>query len=78
MKQYITPNDEGIIAESDSASIRNAVNEAIRSDVRRVVIPRINARTGKAQWDVDKAIILSSNLEIVLDNCYIRQMDGST
>ncbi len=77
MKSYFTPNDEGIIAESDSLSIQNAVDEAIRSDVRKVVIPRINLRTGKAQWDVDKAIVLSSNLEIVLDNCYIRQMDGS-
>lgn len=77
MIDYVTPNDEGMIAESDSRSIQNAVNEAIRSEVRRVVIPRINARTGKPQWDVDEAIILSSNLEIVLDNCYIRQIDGS-
>ena len=71
VKAYITPNDDGIIRDSDSASIQNAIDEAIKTDIRRVVIPRINARTGKAQWDVDKAIILSSNLEIILDNCYI-------
>ena len=77
MKEYITPNDEGVVGCSDSESIQNAVNEAIRSDARRVVIPRINGRTGEALWSVDRAIILSSNLEIVLDNCYIRQADGS-
>ena len=76
-KNFITPNDEGIMAESDSRSIQNAVDEAVRLDVRKVVIPRINERTGRAQWDIDEAIILSSNLEIVLDNCYIRQADGA-
>ena len=65
------------MAKSDSQSIQNAVDEAIRSDIRRVLIPRINDRTGVARWDVDKAIILSSNIEVVLDNCYIRQTDGS-
>lgn len=77
MNNYITPNDFGIMAESDSISIQNAVDEAKKSGVDRVVIPRINERTGKPQWDVDKAIMLTSNLEIVLDNCYIRQIDGS-
>ena len=76
VKSFVTPNDEGIVATSDSLSIQNAVDAAIREDVRRVLIPRINARTGKAQWDIDKAIILSSNIEIVLDNCYLRQADG--
>ena len=77
MKQFITPNDIGIMSDTDSRSIQNAVDEAIRLNVRCVVIPRINERTGRAQWDVDEAIILSSNLEIVLDNCYIRQADGA-
>ena len=77
MNTYITPNDKEIISDTDSRSIQNAVNEAIRTDVRRVLIPHINERTGKAQWDIDEAIILSSNLEIVLDNCYIRQADGA-
>ena len=77
MNTYITPNDKGIISDTDSHSIQSAVNEAIKTDVRRVLIPRINERTGKAQWDIDEAIILSSNIEIVLDNCYIRQTDGT-
>ncbi len=74
---FITPNDSGIMSDTDSRSINNAVSEAVRSGVRRVVIPRINERTGEARWDVDEAIILGSNIEIVLDNCYIRQIDGS-
>ena len=77
MNNYVTPNDAGIMSESDSCSINNAVREAIKSGKRRVLIPRINERTGKEQWDVDEAIILCSNIEIVLDNCYIRQTDGS-
>lgn len=77
MNTYITPNDKGIISDTDSRSIQNAVNKALETDVRRVLIPRINERTGKAQWDIDEAIILSSNIEIVLDNCYIRQTDGT-
>ena len=77
MIDYVTPNDAGIMADTDSHSINRAVRAAIERDVRCVVIPRINARTGRAQWDVDEAIILSSNIEIVLDNCYIRQTDGS-
>ena len=74
---YFTPNDVGIQAESDSLSIQNAVDAALKTGLGRVVIPRYNKRTGRCQWDVDQAIILDSNLEIVLDNCYIRQMDGS-
>jgi len=76
MTRYITPNDAGIVGATDSESIQNAVNRAVESDVRCVLIPRINERTGKAQWDIDRAIILSSNLEIVLDNCLLRQVDG--
>ena len=74
---YFTPNDPGVMAASDSGSIQNAVNAALETNLGKVVIPRFNKRTGKCQWDVDKAIILASDLEIVLDNCFIRQMDGS-
>lgn len=77
MNDFITPNDKGIMADTDSRSINNAVREAVRSGIGRVVIPRRNERTGEDRWDIDEAIILSSNLEIVLDNCYMRQADGS-
>lgn len=77
MLDFVTPNDKGIMADTDSRSINNAVAEAIESGKRRVVIPRVNARTGEPRWDIDEAIILVSDLEIVLDNCYLRQTDGS-
>lgn len=76
MQTYVTPNDAGIIAATDSQSIQNAVDSAAKTGICRVLIPRINDRTGKAQWDIDKAIILPSNIEVVLDNCYLRQADG--
>ena len=74
---YVSPNDAGIMAQTDSRSIQNAVNAALASGLGKVVIPRYNKRTGACRWDVDEAVILDSGLEIVLDNCYIRQMDGS-
>ena len=76
MKRYVTPNDAEVVATSDSESIQNAVNFAVEYGIGRVVIPRMNERTGKAQWDIDRAVILASEIEIELDNCYIRQVDG--
>ena len=73
---YITPNDENIMAKTDSESIQNAINEAKRSGFDKVVIPRMNMRTNKALWEIDKAVLLPDDIEIVLDNCYIRQADG--
>ncbi len=74
---YVTPNDKGIMAETDSASIQNAVDAALSAGLGRVVIPRYNARSGKMRWDVDEAVILDSGIEVILDNCHIRQTDGS-
>lgn len=74
---FFTPNDPGILAETDSRSIQNAVDAALETGLGRVVIPRYNKRTGTFRWDVDEAIVLDSNLEVLLDNCYIRQTDGS-
>ena len=77
MKAFVTPNDIGIKGKSDSESIQNALDYAASSGIGRVVIPRINERCGKAIWDIDKAIILRSETEIVLDNCLLRQADGA-
>ena len=77
MKDYIiTPNLAELMGKSDSESIQNAVNHACASGVNSVTIPRINQRTGEPLWSIDKAIILPSNMEIVLDNCHLRQADG--
>lgn len=76
MNYAITPNDAGVMGASDSQSIQNAVQKAKDSGCNKVVIPRFNARTAECRWDIDKAIILPSEIEIVLDNCYLRQADG--
>ena len=72
----ITPNMENLIAETDARSIQNAVDYAQKTGICSVTIPRINGRTGKPLWDIDQAIILPSNMEIILDNCHLRQADG--
>ncbi len=72
----ITPNDAGIMDVSDSKSIQNAVREAKRTGINKVIIPSLNQRTGECRWDIDEAIILPSEIHIVLDNCYLRQVDG--
>ena len=77
MKEYYTPNDDEIMGSSDSESIQNAVDEALKTGIGKVVIPKLNKRTGKALWEVDSAVILSSNIEIILDNAYILQKEGS-
>lgn len=76
MVNYITPNDENIMSLTDSESIQAAVAEAKKTGLDKVVIPRMNLRTNKPEWIVDKAILLPDDIQIVLDNCYIRQADG--
>ena len=36
---YVSPNDAGIMAQTDSRSIQNAVNAALASGLGKVVIP---------------------------------------
>ena len=77
MNMYITPNDEKVISSSDSLSIQNAVKLAKETGLNKVVIPRMNMRTNAAEWNIEKAILLPDDIEIVLDNCYIRHADDT-
>lgn len=77
MKNYYTPNCIECMGKTDSESIQNAVNKAKESGLDKVIIPRLNERTNKCEWVVDKAILLPSDIQIVLDNCYIVQAEGS-
>lgn len=72
----ITPNRAELLGRTDSESIQNAVDYAAKTGVNSVVIPRINRRTGEPVWVIDRAIILPSEMEIVLDNCRLLQADG--
>ena len=77
MLDFYSPNMPECMSDSDSKSISNAVRLAAESKVGKVVIPQMNARTGEPRWDIDSAILLPSDIHIVLDNCYMRQTDGS-
>nr|MBQ4320245.1 hypothetical protein [Clostridia bacterium] len=73
---FITPNMPEALGTTDSVSIQNAVNLAHDLGINKVVIPRQNARTGKMRWDIDTAVLLPSDMTVVLDNCYMRFCDG--
>ncbi len=75
-KHIITPNDEEIRGETDSASIQNAVNAAAEQGLGQIVIPRKNARTGENIWNIDSAILLPDDMTVWLDNCHLRLADG--
>lgn len=72
---YVTPNDPGIIGDTDSQSIQRAIAAAKSSGCNTVLIPRICARTGLAVWNIDRAILLPSDITVLLDNCHLRLVD---
>lgn len=76
MKNFYTPNCPECMASTDSESIQNAIHMAKESGADKVVIPRVNERTNEAKWVIDKAILLPSDIQIVLDNCYMVQATG--
>ncbi len=67
----ITPND---FVGTDSQRIQAAVNYA--SNGRgEIYIPKINANTGNPLWLLDSAILLPSNMTVILDNCTLKLAD---
>lgn len=74
---YITPNDAGIRADSDSRSIMNAIRAALNGtgDTHVVRIPRLNERTGQELWVIDETILLPSEITILLDDCHLIMAD---
>ena len=54
MQNYLSPNDERFIGESDSKSTQNAIDEAEKGPVKTVCIPRVCARTGAEEWMNDE------------------------
>ena len=73
---YITPNLPECMGTSDSVSIQNAVDLASARGWNRVVIPRLNQRTGECLWIIDSAVLLPDGMHIVLEDCTLRQADG--
>ena len=69
-------NDMRFRAESDSATIQNAINATREGGCRAVVIPRLNARTGKCRWVIDKTLLLPNDITVYLDDCFLTLADG--
>ncbi|HEY5408389.1 MAG TPA: glycosyl hydrolase family 28 protein [Ginsengibacter sp.] len=67
----ITPND---FKGSDIERIQTAINTA-KETTHTMVIPQRNSN-GTNKWIIDSAILLPSNLTIILDNCTIQLSDS--
>ena len=73
MLPYICP---AMDTASDSAAIQTAISQAVAIGVNRVLIPKKKTRQGFTHWEIDKTILLPSNITILLDNCHLRLKDG--
>ena len=71
----LNTNDPRFRAESDSQTIQNAVDEAERTGLGTVVIPRRNERTGENIWIIDKTIWLPSDTTVILDGAHLQLAD---
>jgi hypothetical protein len=74
MDTPISPNQ--FADGSDSDRIEAAIAEALRTGVNCVQIPRINRRTGKRMWLIDRAILLPSDFTLLLNDCFLRLAPG--
>lgn len=68
----ITPNQ---FSGSDTQRIQAAVDEAAKAN-GKVVIP-FNNSNGSGIWLLDSAVLLPSNITIILDNCMLQLSDKS-
>jgi len=68
--QDITPNN---FKGSDIARIQASINAAIGT-TNKIVIPKRNSN-GTKSWKIDSAILVPSNMTIILDNCIIQLSD---
>lgn len=80
MTAEVEPGDNGVITPnlyrgSDSDRIQSAIDDA-RETTNLVVIPRHNAN-GSDRWLLDRAILLPSNITIVLDNSTVQLSDAT-
>ena len=72
----ICANNQQFWGDTDSQTLQNAVDYAEKTGVGRVVIPRHNERTGENIWHISTAILLPSNMTIVLEDAHLRLADG--
>ena len=73
----IYASDERFWGADDSQTIQNAVDYAEQTGLGQVIIPRFNERTGKPLWDLPRAVLLPSDMTIILDGCHLRHADDT-
>ena len=71
----ITPNQYK--KGSDSDRIEAAINDALKTGINSIEIPRIDLVRGKTEWLVDRAIVLPSDFTLNLNNCLVRLAKGA-
>ncbi len=75
MEKYLSALD--FTAESDSARIQLAVNQACKEKDCGVLIPS-DGGSANGVWEIDKAIELPSNAYVLLDGAHLRLKDDVT
>lgn len=69
-------NEKRFWDENDSQTIQNAIDEAAKTGVNYVTIPRYNARSNSYVWEISEAILLPSDMTVLLDCAHLRLADG--
>ena len=64
------------IEKTDSLTIQTAIDRAYKLKENKIVIPRINKRTGEPLWEISETILIPSDFTVVLDNCHLKMVDG--
>lgn len=71
----ITPNQ--FLRGSDSDRIEAAIAEAVKSGTNSIEIPRFNEKRKKAEWLIDRAIVVPSDFTLLMRDCLIRLSPGT-
>lgn len=74
MFDYVSANSTK--KETDSLSIKAAIAAAKENGVNKVIIPRLNERTGEEKWIIDETIELPSDIEIFVDDAHLVLASG--
>lgn len=76
MMEHIYASDPRFWGSTDSETIQNAIDFAAETGAGMVIIPRENARTGQKIWIIDRAILLPSDITVILEGAHLRLADG--
>lgn len=77
LKNFYTPNDVEAMSDTDSKSIQNAIDLAVKSGCFCVHIPRANHRNNSYTWIIDETIRLPDNITVVLEGAHMIMADDT-